>query len=94
MKALLVHVASKAQQKYLSIGTMLKIPEDQLMKIEQYHESYSDRYRIIFRKWKEQQNVPYTWEAMIEVLDSPVVECRELALELRQLLKQWKTKSL
>ena len=81
-------VAAKARNQWKNVGTMLDIDASVLHSFgAQYNADPMDCFRAIFSQWKTNCNTscpPFTWLTIIEVLESDVVQRRDLAFELRR----------
>ena len=82
--SLLEDVAVKAPDKFKYIGLKLGFSNSELNAIKMECNSIQDCFCEIFQKWEERTSPPYTWETMIDVLESPLIKRKDLAEQLRR----------
>ena len=79
-------VAAQAEDKWKWVGLQLDIPAPTLNSLEIEKKDPKDRYLSIFSEWRKSLSPPYTWETIIEALQSPCVGRQDLASSLRDAL--------
>ena len=78
-------VAAKAPDLWRNIGTMLDIHVSHLNSFNiQWLAKPTDCYLAVFDYWKANNCPPFTWETIVEVLESDVVHRCDLAAEIRR----------
>ena len=86
IKELLNFVAAKAIDKWKMVGINLSIMPDRLNCIESQYQGNEERYLEVFRQWRSNNNCPYTWFTIIDVLKAPIVQENQLANDLEEML--------
>uniref|UniRef100_A0A1X7UCA5 Ubiquitin-like domain-containing protein n=1 Tax=Amphimedon queenslandica TaxID=400682 RepID=A0A1X7UCA5_AMPQE len=76
---LLNDIAAKAPNQWMKIGLMLGISFLDLMSIKEKNEDDKICYANIFHIWKTADTRPYSWETMVVVLKSDVINDSQLA---------------
>lgn len=85
LQTLVKHVGAKAQDQFENIGLGLNLTKPELNAIKSECNNNSKSCFIeIFQKWEQNTTPPYTWMTIIEILESDLVQRKDLALELRR----------
>ena len=85
----LSQVASKARDKWETVGLVLNIMPDQLNVISKKYQNPMLCYSEVFTTWKnKEKQAKFTWMTIVEALKSPVVEENKLAGDIVQWLTQ------
>ena len=84
LKNLLNFVAAKIPRKWMDFGIQLDIPYEELETYPRH--DCKECFNKVFSTWKRNGSPPYTWETVIDVLESPSVNEKELAQSIRKLL--------
>ena len=87
LKHLLDFVAAEIPSKWKIFGIQLDIPND-ILETYPSHNS-TECFIQVFSTWKRNSSPPYTWETVINVLESRSINERSLAEEIRKLQWQW-----
>ena len=82
---LMIHVAHKIPTKWHAVGIQLHIKNSTLESFEKQTNDPSRLYPKVFDQWEREQNVPYTWNTIIKVLD--VIDEKKTATEIRKWLE-------
>ena len=79
-------VAAKARDKWLMVGTMLGIDSSVLYSFrDQYNADPMACYLAVFHHWKTSIDcLPYTWDTIVEALESAVVHRRDIGVAIRE----------
>lgn len=78
-------VGAKIPALWRSVGIELRISPDRLDGIEeQYSRNPIRCFEAVFRTWEDATTPPYTWDTIVNVLESPLVDKRDLANDLRR----------
>ena len=77
-------VAGRIPAKWKLFAYNLDIEDDTLDAIELKYHDPIDCFMKVFRAWKKNPSLPFTWETVIKVLQSPVVGEMTIAAEIRQ----------
>ena len=79
-------VAAKARDKWQMVGTMLGIHSSVLYSFrDQYNADPMACYLGVFHHWKTSIDcLPYTWDTIAEVLESGVVQRRDIGVAIRR----------
>ena len=83
----MIHVAIPALDKFRMIGIGLGIDLPTLNSIEQLSNSANDRFANLFDRWLQQDSSNLTWETVFTVLESDIVQRRDLVNVLRKKLQ-------
>ncbi|XP_003382605.1 PREDICTED: polyubiquitin-like [Amphimedon queenslandica] len=83
---LMKDVAAQAPDQWRNIGTMLDIHFSQLNSFrDQFNADPMACYSAVFQYWQTSiRNHPFTWNTIVEVLESDVVLRRDLAAKIRE----------
>ena len=83
--AFLNKVATRIPAKWKLFAYNLNIEDDALDEIELKHpQDPTECFMNVFRAWKKTRSPPFTWETVIEVLQSPAVGEQKMAENLKQ----------
>ena len=78
-------VAAKAPDQWMNFGTMLDIDSSVLDSLKARHNADPIAcYRDVFTQWKAITTPPYTWETVVEILESGLIERLDLAAEIKR----------
>lgn len=82
--SLLKHVAVKAPDQFEFIALELGFEDPEINIIQSKYNNDSRKcFREIFQKWKQRTTPPYTWETIINILESDLIDRKDLAQELK-----------
>ena len=91
MRELLEKVAHKANgDTWEMVALVLDIDQEMLEKISKYSNPIRS-YSAVFDQWRKKEHPPFTWEAIINALQSPIVGEDSLAREIEQWLRRGHT---
>ena len=79
-------VAARTKCKWQFIAIQLELEEDIIKQIKEENED--DRYLClhkVFTTWREQSHPPFTWEEIVNVLDSPTIHEPDQADRLKKM---------
>ena len=83
--AFLNKVAAQIPAKWKLFAYNINIEDDALAEIElKYLHNPTECFMNIFRAWKKNLSPPFTWETVIEVLQSPAVGEKKMAEDIKQ----------
>ena len=85
MHELTSHVAKKTLTRWYEVGIQLRIDTAQLDAFEEQKKDQNRCYIEVFKQWKREQKVPYTWTTIIDALDE--VGERSVASDIRKWLR-------
>ena len=66
----MAHVARKIPTKWYQVGVLLDIETATLDAFAEKTKGQVRLWIMVFDQWKREQNVPYTWETIISILDT------------------------
>ena len=72
-------VAAEAPDQWISIGLLLGISLPDLISIKTNNENDKICYAHVFHIWKTAVTRPYSWETMVDVLKSKLINAAKLA---------------
>ena len=80
--------------KWYEIGLGLEIATNLLEGLQQGHQSNALKLTSVLTKWIELNGeaTPVTWETIIDVVKGPLVKNNDLAMKIKQSLKQESTR--
>ena len=76
---------AKCKNEWEMIGTMLGISYSTL---NGFHGSDGDKLARVIAKWEEVERVPFTWQALVEVLESDILELNRIARKIKDELSK------
>lgn len=86
---LMTRVAVNCPTKWRDIGIHLGLGSEDLDAIHDRHRGDHHRcFEYVFSAWENKKKVPYTWSTIIKALESPLVERKRLADEIKSALQQ------
>jgi len=77
-------VAAKIPSKWKKFGIQLDLPYEELETYPSH--DCEECFNKVFSTWKRNGSPRYSWEMVIDVLESPSVNAKELAQRIRKLL--------
>ena len=78
-------VAAEAPDQWMNVGIKLRISFECLNSIDKQHHGDPMRcYAAVFSKWKSTGTLAYTWETIINVLESNLVKKIDLAKTIKK----------
>lgn len=77
-------VAAEAPDQWMNIGLLLGISLPDLMSIKGKNEDDKICYAHVFQFWKTAATCPYSWETMVDVLQSNLIKGFKLAEAIRK----------
>ena len=78
-------VAAKAPDQWMNVGIMLRISYERLNSIDNQHRGDPMRcYAAVFSEWEKIGTLAYTWETIINVLESNLVKKIDLAKTIKK----------
>ena len=84
LRDLLNMVASKAVDKWMMFGVQLNIDQATLQQIS-YQENPIRCYVELFTLWRQRQEPPFTWNSVIDILRTPIVD----EFGLAEAIEEW-----
>ena len=82
--ALLNKVAAQIPAKWKLFAYNLNIGHDAITELElKYQHDPITCFMSVFSSWEKAQSPPFTWETVIEILQSPVMGERKMAEDLK-----------
>ena len=91
MRELMSRVARKTLTKWYEVGIELRIDTATLDAFEEQTKDQAKHYIKVFKQWKREQKVPYTWTIIIDALDE--VGEKGVASDIRKWLSGHTTSS-
>ena len=88
IQQLLYEVGQDCPDKWRVIGVQLNIPEYELEAIAHMNLLPIGCHHKVFDFWRKAITSPYSWATIIDVLKSPAVNERSLAIKVEQWLSQ------
>ena len=85
MKLLMNEVASQTTCQWQLIAVQLELDEDIIEQIEKANKDRNVCLQKVFTAWKKHSHPPFTWEEIINVLDSPTIRECEQADRLKEI---------
>ena len=77
-------VASKIPAKWKLFAYNLNMGEDALDDVTlKLQHSPTECFMRVFSSWKKEQDPPFTWEKVIDILQSPAVAEKEMAEDIK-----------
>ena len=70
MADLMTHVARKTPTKWYEVGIQLNIEIATLQAFEQQTRDQMRLFSAVFERWKKENKIPFTWEAIINALEN------------------------
>ena len=70
MADLMSQVSRKTPTKWYEVGIQLKIDTSMLDAFEQQNRDHQRLYSKVFDQWKKEQKLPYTWDTIIDALET------------------------
>ena len=86
MSDLMNQVAKKTPTKWYEVGIQLDIEISHLEAFEQQASDQMRLYSKVFDRWKKDQKLPYTWDTIMNVLET--IEEKTIATEIRKWLEE------
>jgi len=77
-------VAARIPSKWKEFGILLNIPSEELEAYPSHH--CTECFTRVFVKWKSNNSPDYTWETVINNLESPIINEKRLAQEIRSIV--------
>ena len=84
MRELISHVARKTLARWYEVGIELMIDAATLDAFDDQTKNQAMLYIKVFKQWKREQKVPYTWTTIIDALDE--VGEKSVASDIRKWL--------
>ena len=70
--------------KWKEIATDLRLPRSTISSIENSKDSNELKLNRVLYEWKEQQTMPFTMDSIINVMEGPIVQNKDVANKLRE----------
>lgn len=80
----LSHIGSQMPSKWRSFGILLEIPFSEMDTYPSH--SCLDCFARVFDTWEKKGSPEFSWETVIGLLESPLLEERQLAHKVRQMI--------
>ena len=80
---------SEITNDWFDLGLALNLKDSTLSSIETDKETVNERKRGMVRSWLQQKDdcKPPSWQALVEALEDPLVERRDIAKQIKQKYK-------
>lgn len=85
--SLLSHVALKVQDQFFVIGVSLGLDPGEISTIEnESNNNCMKCFAQLFQKWEQRMTPSHTWDTIINILESDLVNRKDVAKELKNKL--------